>query len=59
MQVLRPTPTCSRFQSVELPCTLCGGEMRLVLIEPKTAKLELRTYVCAPCDAAESFLLTI
>jgi hypothetical protein len=33
--------------------------MRLVLIEPKTQKLEQRTYVCTPCDAAESFLLTI
>jgi hypothetical protein len=33
--------------------------MRLVLIEPKTQKLEQRTYFCTPCDAAESFLLAI
>jgi transposase-like protein len=55
----RPTPSCSRFSSVEVPCTRCGSQMRLVLIEPRTAKLEQRTYFCTPCESGESFLLTI
>ncbi|MGO9359260.1 MAG: hypothetical protein ACLP1D_16610 [Xanthobacteraceae bacterium] len=59
MFIPRPTPTCSHFQAIELPCTRCGHTMRLVLIEPRTHKLEERIYFCAPCEAAESFLLAI
>jgi hypothetical protein len=33
--------------------------MRLVLIEPRTRKLEERVYFCGPCETAESFLLAI
>lgn len=59
MQIPRPTPTCSRFSSIELPCAKCGLQMRLVLIEPKSGRLEQRTYVCAACESGESFLLAI
>ncbi|MDR3465985.1 MAG: hypothetical protein P4M07_08590 [Xanthobacteraceae bacterium] len=59
MQILRPTPTCSRFSTIELPCAKCGLQMRLVLIEPTTGRLEQRTYFCAACEFGESFLLAI
>jgi hypothetical protein len=55
--IQKPTPSCSRFSSVEIPCSRCGLQMRLVLIEPRTAKLEQRTYFCASCEDGESFLL--
>ena len=59
MLIPRPTPSCSRFSSIELPCAKCGLQMRLVLIEPRTSKLEQRTYYCAACEFGESFLLAI
>lgn len=59
MQIPDPTPSCSRFSAIELPCAKCGQQMRLVLIEPRTGKLEQRTYYCAPCEFGESFLLAI
>jgi hypothetical protein len=59
MQIPRPTPSCSRFSTIELPCAKCGLQMRLVLIEPKTGRLEQRTYACTGCEFGESFLLTM
>jgi hypothetical protein len=58
MQIPRPTPTCARFRTTEVPCGKCGQEMRLILVEPRGRKLELLTYQCAPCDSDESFLMT-
>ncbi len=59
MLILRPTLSCSRFSSIELPCAKCGLQMRLVLIEPRSKRLEERTYYCAACEFGESFLLAI
>ena len=59
MQIPRPTPTCAHFQTVEMPCTKCGEQMRLALIEPRSAKFELLTYRCTPCDSGESFLMAL
>lgn len=59
MQIPLPTPSCSHFTAAELPCSQCDRDMRLVLIEPKSQKLEQRTYVCAACGFGESFLLAV
>jgi len=59
MLIPRPLPNCSRFSSFDLPCIKCGLRMRLVLIEPRSMKLEQRTYSCAACEYGESFLLAI
>lgn len=40
MQIPLPTPSCSHFTAAELPCSQCDRDMRLVLIEPKSQKLE-------------------
>jgi hypothetical protein len=57
LQTLRPTPTCTRFQTViEMPCIKCGAQMRLALIEPQAKNFGLLTYRCIPCDSEESFL---
>jgi hypothetical protein len=57
LQTIRPTPTCTRFQtSIEMPCMKCGAQMRLALIEPRDQNYDVLTYRCAPCDSGESFL---
>jgi hypothetical protein len=56
----RPTPTCTRFQAtIEMPCMMCGVQMRLALIEPQGPSYNLLTYRCLPCDSGESFLKTL
>ena len=57
MPIVPPTPTCAHFVSAEITCALCGGEMRLVLLEPHKKRLDLLTYHCAPCDQSEVFLM--
>jgi hypothetical protein len=60
LQIPRPTPTCTRFQTtIEMSCIKCSGQMRLALIEPHGANLDLLTYRCIPCAAEESFLQAI
>lgn len=57
LQTLRPTPTCTRFQtSIEMPCMKCGAQMRLATIEPRDQNYDVLTYRCTPCDSGESFL---
>jgi hypothetical protein len=57
LQTLRPTPTCTRFQtSIEMPCMKCGTQMRLATIEPRDQHYDVLTYRCEPCDSGESFL---
>jgi DNA-directed RNA polymerase subunit RPC12/RpoP len=57
LQTLRPTPTCTRFQtSIEMPCMKCGKQMRLATIEPRDQNYDVLTYRCTPCDSGESFL---
>lgn len=52
-----PTPTCTRFPTTtDMPCIKCGGQMRLVLIEPGDRRFDLVTYRCSPCLSEESFL---
>jgi hypothetical protein len=56
----RPTPTCTRFQTTtEMSCIKCNDRMRLLLIEPKDGKLSLLSYRCVRCGTEESFLKTI
>lgn len=57
MQVRHPIPSCARFQSVEIPCAHCGGDMRLCLLEPHNGRLEALTYKCSQCDRDEIFLI--
>jgi hypothetical protein len=60
LQMPRPTPTCTRFQTtIEMPCLKCGVQMRLALIEPQSKNFNLVTYRCIPCVAEESFLQAI
>jgi hypothetical protein len=60
LQIPRPTPTCTRFQTtIEMPCLKCGVQMRLALIEPQSKNFNLVTYRCTPCVAEESFLQAI
>jgi hypothetical protein len=60
LQIPRPTPTCTRFQTrIEMPCIKCGALMRLALIEPRDRSFDLLTYRCAPCASDESFLQAI
>jgi hypothetical protein len=60
LQIPRPTPTCTRFQTtIEMPCIKCGALMRLALIEPHGPNFELMTYRCTPCAGEESFLQAI
>jgi hypothetical protein len=59
LQPPRPTPTCVHFRVTEMPCVRCGAQMRLVLSEPRSTRLELMTYSCVSCEAVESFLMTI
>ena len=42
-----------------MTCIKCSGQMKLVLIEPKDAELNLLTYHCNGCAADESFLKAI
>jgi hypothetical protein len=59
MQVQRSTPTCSHFETAELPCASCQGRMRLAVVEPSKPNLELRTYRCTLCGSLEAFLMEI
>jgi hypothetical protein len=59
LQPPRPTPTCVHFRVTEMSCVRCGEQMRLVLSEPRSTRLELMTYSCVSCEAVESFLMTI
>jgi ribosomal protein L37E len=59
MQILNPTPSCTRFDETEVVCGECGRQMRLVLSEPYKldSALELRTFQCAACGHGESYLM--
>jgi hypothetical protein len=60
LNIPRPTPTCTRFQTTtEIPCIKCGEPMRLVLIEPQDGGFNLLTYRCGGCESDESFLKAI
>jgi hypothetical protein len=60
LNIPRPTPTCTRFQTtIEMPCMKCGEHMRLVLIEPQDSSFNLLTYRCGACASNESFLKAI
>jgi hypothetical protein len=56
---VRPTPSCTRFRAVEVPCARCGEHMKLALAEPRGPNVEMLTYHCAACDTAETFLMTV
>lgn len=56
MQHQRPTPSCARFKSVEIPCAHCRQPMRLAMLEPHNDKLDLLTFSCARCARDEVFL---
>src|ERR1700690_3392901 len=57
MDLLRPTPTCTRFQTTtEMACIKCSEQMKLVSIEPQDGAFNLVTYRCSGCAADESFL---
>ena len=56
----RPTPTCTRFQTTtEMACIKCSERMKLVSIEPQDGAFNLVTYHCNGCSADESFLKSI
>jgi hypothetical protein len=56
----RPTPTCTRFQTTaEMTCIKCNERMRLALIEPRDRNFNLLTYRCMGCTSNESFLKAI
>jgi DNA-directed RNA polymerase subunit RPC12/RpoP len=59
MKITRPPPSCSYFQTTEVPCQTCGRKMKLTLIEPSGPHIELRTYECAHCNSGDSFLIAI
>jgi hypothetical protein len=59
MKITPPPPSCSQFQTAEMPCPTCGGAMRLTLIAPSGPNVELRTYECAACDSGASFLIAV
>lgn len=60
LDVPRPTPTCTRFQTTtEMTCIKCNHRMKLVLIEPRGGDFNLVTYRCTACLADESFLKAI
>ena len=60
LNIPRPTPTCTRFQTtIEMPCMKCAEHMRLVLIEPQDNNFNLLTYRCGACASEESFLKAI
>ncbi|MBR1266515.1 hypothetical protein JQ629_03235 [Bradyrhizobium sp. AUGA SZCCT0222] len=59
MKIARPPPSCTHFQTTELPCATCGKPMKLTLIEPSSSHIELRTFECAGCDTGASFLMAI
>jgi hypothetical protein len=60
LQIPRPTPTCTRFQTtIEMPCIKCGIQMRLASIEPQGLQFDLLTYRCIPCVSEESFLQAV
>jgi hypothetical protein len=59
MKITRPPPSCTQFQTAEVPCLTCDGPMKLTLIEPSGPNVELRTYECAACDSGDSFLVAI
>ncbi len=57
LQVLRPTPTCTRIKaSIEIPCITCGMQMMLILIETRDPNYDVLTYRCVACDVSECFL---
>jgi predicted RNA-binding Zn-ribbon protein involved in translation (DUF1610 family) len=45
------------MQSVAIPCSHCGGEMRLALVAPHKRRLEALTYVCNQCGHDETYLI--
>jgi hypothetical protein len=60
LNIPRPTPTCTRFQTTtEMSCIRCGERMRLVLIEPQDSSFNLLTYRCGGCASDEIFLKAI
>ena len=59
MKITRPPPSCTQFQTTELPCPTCGRQMKLTLIEPSGPNIELRTYECAACNSGARFLMAI
>ena len=36
-----------------LSCTKCGGEMRILGIEPASSKRDIYTFECESCNALE------
>jgi hypothetical protein len=54
-----PTPTVAPFRAARLPCCCCDQEMRIVLLEPRSDRLDLVFYRCDGCPASESFLLPL
>jgi hypothetical protein len=59
MIITPPPPSCSHFQTTELPCPTCDRPMKLTLIEPSGRHVELRTFECAGCDRGASFLMAV
>jgi hypothetical protein len=59
MKITPPPPSCSQFQTTEVPCPTCGGQRKLSLIEPSGPNIELRTYECAACNLGNSYLFAI
>jgi hypothetical protein len=59
MKITPPPPSCTYFQTTELPCPICRRPMKLTLIEPGRHNIELRTFECAPCDSGASFLMSL
>ncbi|MGB9115253.1 hypothetical protein [Bradyrhizobium sp.] len=60
LNIPRPTPTCTRFQTTtNMSCIKGSDRMRLVLIEPQDRSFNLLTYQCGGCASDESFLKAI
>jgi hypothetical protein len=55
-----PTPTLAPFRSARLPCPCCENiDMRIILLEPKSSRVDLVLYRCDGCARSESFLLPL
>lgn len=59
MKIAPPPPSCTHFQTTELPCPTCARQMKLTLIEPSGPNVELRTYECAACNSGASYLIAM
>ncbi len=57
MTIFQPaTPFSNSIVRVRPPCSKCGTQMLLALVEPDKPDHDKRTFECPVCEHSESFV---